>query len=81
MQLRDGEVTGVESPVGILPTKDELNTDGLEIVPADLDKLLTIDIDRWKQEIGFRQAYLEQFANLPEEIWAAHRRVAEALGD
>jgi len=81
MQLRDGEVTGVESPVGILPTKDELNTDGLEIDPADLDKLLTIDIDRWKQEIGFRQAHLEQFANLPEEIWAAHRRVADALAD
>ncbi len=81
MQLRDGEVTGVESPVGILPTKDELNTDGLEIDPADLDKLLTIDVDRWKQEIGFRQAHLEQFADLPEEIWAAHRRVAEALGD
>jgi phosphoenolpyruvate carboxykinase (GTP) len=81
MQLRDGEVHGIESPVGILPTKDELNTDGLEIDPADLDKLLTIDVDRWKQEIGFRQAHLEQFANLPEEIWAAHRRVAEALGD
>jgi phosphoenolpyruvate carboxykinase (GTP) len=81
MQLRDGTVEGVQSPVGILPTKDELNTDGLEIDPADLDKLLTIDVDRWKQEIGFRQAHLEQFANLPEEIWAAHRRVAEALGD
>ncbi|HEX7160834.1 MAG TPA: phosphoenolpyruvate carboxykinase (GTP) [Trebonia sp.] len=81
MQLRDGEVEGFKSPVGILPTKDELNTDGLEIDPADLDTLLTIDVNRWKQEVGFRQAHLEQFANLPEEIWAAHRRVAEALGD
>ena len=81
MQLRDGEVKGVQSPVGILPAKDELNADGLEIDPADLDKLLTIDVDRWKQEIGFRQAHLEQFADLPEEIWAAHRRVAKALGD
>jgi phosphoenolpyruvate carboxykinase (GTP) len=81
MQLRDGEVSGVPSPVGILPTKDELNLEGLDIDPADLDKLLTIDVDRWKQEIGFRQAHLEQFANLPEEIWAAHRRVTEALGD
>jgi phosphoenolpyruvate carboxykinase (GTP) len=81
MQLRDGEVTGVETPVGILPAKDELNLDGLEIAPEDLDKLLTIDVDRWKQEIGFRQAHLEQFANLPEAIWAAHRRVAAALED
>jgi phosphoenolpyruvate carboxykinase (GTP) len=81
MQLRDGDVSGVPSPVGILPAKDELDLDGLDIDPADLEKLLTIDVDRWKQEIGFRQAHLEQFANLPEEIWAAHRRVAEALGD
>ena len=79
MRLRDGDVAGVPTPVGILPAKEELILDGLDIDPADLDKLLTIDVDRWKQEIGFRQAYLEQFANLPEDIWAAHRRVAEAL--
>jgi phosphoenolpyruvate carboxykinase (GTP) len=78
MQLRDGEATGVQTPVGILPTEEELNTAGLEIDPADLEKLLSIDIDRWRQEIGFRQAHLEQFANLPEEIWEAHRRVAGA---
>jgi phosphoenolpyruvate carboxykinase (GTP) len=81
MQLRDGEVTGVESPVGILPAKDELDTNGLDIDPAELDKLLTIDVDRWREEIGFRQEHLEQFANLPEEIWVAHRRVAQALGE
>jgi len=81
MQLREGSVTGVPSPVGILPAKDELNLEGLDIDPADLDRLLTIDVDRWKQEVGFRQAHLEQFANLPAEIWEAHRRVAEALGD
>ena len=61
--------------------KDELNLEGPDIDPADLDRLLTIDVDRWKQEVGFRQAHLEQFANLPAEIWEAHRRVAEALGD
>ncbi len=81
MQLREGEVTGVPSPVGILPGKDELNLEGLDIAPDDLEKLLTIDTDRWRQEIGFRQEHLAQFANLPEEIWAAHRRVADALGD
>jgi phosphoenolpyruvate carboxykinase (GTP) len=81
MRLKNGEVEGVRTPVGILPTEDELNTDGLDIDPADLDTLLTIDIDRWKQEIGFRQAHLEQFPGLPEEIWTAHRRVAKALNE
>ncbi|HEX4830328.1 MAG TPA: phosphoenolpyruvate carboxykinase (GTP) [Trebonia sp.] len=79
MQLKDGEVTGVQTPVGVIPAKGELNLDGLDIDPADLDRLLTIDIDRWRQEIGFREEHLAQFPGLPEEIWAAHRRVAKAL--
>jgi phosphoenolpyruvate carboxykinase (GTP) len=29
--------------------------------------------------MGFREEHLNQFRNLPEEIWAAHRRVSEAL--
>jgi phosphoenolpyruvate carboxykinase (GTP) len=81
MQLKNGEVEGVKTPVGILPAKGELNTEGLEIDPTDLDTLLTIDTARWQQEMGFRQAHLEQFPNLPEEIWAAHRRVSAALDE
>ncbi|WP_279235783.1 phosphoenolpyruvate carboxykinase (GTP) [Nocardioides sp. SR21] len=80
-QLKDGLVSGRETPVGVLPTKDELRLDGLEIDAADLDVLLTIDTERWRQEMGFREAHLEQFDNLPEEIWEAHRRVAAALDD
>jgi phosphoenolpyruvate carboxykinase (GTP) len=80
MQLREGEVTGVETPVGILPTRDELNLDGLDDQTlADLDSLLTIDVARWKQEMAHREEHLAQFDGLPEEIWAAHRRVAAAL--
>jgi phosphoenolpyruvate carboxykinase (GTP) len=80
MRLRDGEVTGVESPVGILAAKDELELDGLdEEALADLDTLLTIDVERWQQEIGYREEHLAQFDGLPEAIWEAHRRVAAAL--
>ena len=81
LQLKDGEVTGQPTPVGIVPTKDELNLDGMDIAPADLEKILTIDVARWRQEMDFRRQHLEQFAGLPEEIWAAHRRVAAALDE
>ena len=79
MQLKNGEVDGVQTPVGVIPAKDELNLDGLEIDEADLDTVLTIDLERWLQEIGFREEHLKQFDGLPEEIWEAHRRVATAL--
>jgi phosphoenolpyruvate carboxykinase (GTP) len=79
MQLKAGEVTGRQTPVGVIPTKDELNLEGLEIVPEDLDTILTIDNARWQQEIANREVHLSAFTDLPEEIWEAHRRVAAAL--
>jgi phosphoenolpyruvate carboxykinase (GTP) len=79
MQLKNGEVTGRETPVGIIPTQDELDLNGLDLPQEDLDRLLTIDVDRWRQEMEHRQEHLEQFDGLPEEIWAVHRRITEAL--
>ncbi len=81
MQLKNGEVEGVQTPVGILPKQEELNLEGLDIAQGDLDTILSIDEDRWRQEIGFREKHLAQFHGLPEEIWEAHRRVADALAD
>jgi phosphoenolpyruvate carboxykinase (GTP) len=79
VRLKDGQVTGRATPVGILPTADELELDGLELRPGDLDRLLTIDIPRWRQEMGHRAEHLSQFDGLPEAIWEAHHRVARAL--
>ncbi|MGA8258485.1 MAG: phosphoenolpyruvate carboxykinase (GTP) [Nocardioides sp.] len=80
MQYANGEVKGVQTPVGVIPARDELNLEGLdEQGLADLDTVLTIDIERWQQEMGHREKHLAQFDGLPEEIWEAHRRVAGAL--
>jgi phosphoenolpyruvate carboxykinase (GTP) len=79
MRLRDGEVEGVQTPVGIVPTADELGLEGVSMRPGDLDRILSIDTARWRAEMAHREKHLSQFKGLPEEIWAAHRRVAEAL--
>ncbi len=78
--LKAGKVTGVPSAVGVLPKAEELRLDDLDLPPADLERILTVDIDRWCQEMGFRETHLAQFDGLPEEIWEAHRRVARDLG-
>ncbi|MDR7085702.1 phosphoenolpyruvate carboxykinase (GTP) [Aeromicrobium panaciterrae] len=79
LQLKNGEVSGRQTPVGIIPTVEELNLDGVDITPEDLETILTIDNARWQQEMGYREEHLKQFDNLPEEIWEAHRRVTAAL--
>ena len=78
--LKAGKVTGVPSAVGVLPKADELHLEDIDLPPADLERILTVDIDRWCQEMGFREEHLAQFDGLPEEIWEAHRRVARDLG-
>ncbi len=79
LRLRDGEVTGRESPVGILPTREELDLEGVEVAPGDLDRLLSLDVPRWREELANREEHLARFEGLPEAIWEAHRRVAAAL--
>ena len=80
MQLKLGEVSGRPTPVGVLPTEEELNLEGVDIRREDLDRILTIDVDRWRQELGHREEHLSKFEGLPEEIWEAHRRVEADLG-
>jgi phosphoenolpyruvate carboxykinase (GTP) len=79
LQLKNGEVEGRRTAVGIIPTKEELDLEGVDITPQDLDRILSIDKERWQQEMGFREEHLSQFDRMPEEIWEAHRRVSEDL--
>jgi phosphoenolpyruvate carboxykinase (GTP) len=79
LQLKDGQVHGTQTAVGIVPTKDELDMVGVDIKPEDLDRVLSIDSARWTAEMAHREQHLAKFDALPEEIWAAHRRVAAAL--
>lgn len=79
LRLKDGEVTGRATPVGILPTADELDLEGLELADGDLDRLLSIDVSRWRQEMELREQHLAQFPDLPEAIWQAHRRITADL--
>jgi phosphoenolpyruvate carboxykinase (GTP) len=79
MRFKEGLVQGVRTPVGIVPAAAELDLEGVDIAPADLERILTIDVERWRAEMAHRERHLAQFDALPEEIWAAHRRVAADL--
>ncbi|NPD04698.1 phosphoenolpyruvate carboxykinase (GTP) [Nocardioides sp. zg-1308] len=79
LQLKNGEVEGRRTAVGIIPTEEELDLSGMDVPDRDLERILTIDKERWQQEMGFREEHLAQFDRMPEEIWEAHRRVAAEL--
>ncbi len=79
VQKKKGEVSGRRTPVGTIPLEEELDLTGLDIDQGDLDTILTIDEKRWRQELENREEHLNQFEDLPEAIWEAHRRVKAAL--
>ena len=77
-----GQVSGVETPIGILPGHDELKLDGIKLDRAQLDALLAIDNPAWQEELHAIGQYLEEFGTrLPERLRQEHQRVTKALAD
>ena len=75
-----GSAGGVETPIGIVPTRDALNLEGLEIPDADLDTLLAVDLDVWRQEAALIPGHFETFDNhLPAELWTQYEGLLARL--
>lgn len=72
----DGTAETVDTPIGKLPTKSGLDTDGLEIDDADLDTLLSVDIDGWKAAVP---QIREHFAVYGDKLPAALNSAVDAL--
>jgi phosphoenolpyruvate carboxykinase (GTP) len=76
----DGRADAVDTPIGLLPTRDALDTEGLDIPEADLDLLLSVDRDVWKQEAALIPQHFEVFGDhLPKELWAEHEELVRRL--
>jgi phosphoenolpyruvate carboxykinase (GTP) len=76
-----GTGAGVESPIGVLPAKDALDTAGLGLDKADLDLLLTVDRDVWREEAALIPSHLETFGDhTPKELWDEYEALVARLG-
>ncbi|MGO2141169.1 MAG: phosphoenolpyruvate carboxykinase (GTP) [Leucobacter sp.] len=78
-RYRNGDVHGRPTPVGVIPTAEELDLTGLDIPAEDLDRLLQIDAKRWAEEVQHRQEHLASLPDIPREIWDAHEALSTAL--
>jgi phosphoenolpyruvate carboxykinase (GTP) len=76
-----GEGEAVETAIGLLPTPDDLNTDGLELSDAALTELLTVDEDLYRQAIPQIKEHLAKFGDkLPAEVSAQLDALGQRLG-
>ena len=64
----DGKVGAVESPIGYLPNKEDLNLEGLDISEEDLNELLNVDKEVWLDEVAQIKELYAGFEKLPAEL-------------
>ncbi|MDQ1713869.1 MAG: phosphoenolpyruvate carboxykinase, partial [Frankiaceae bacterium] len=76
----DGGAPGVDTPIGVVPTRDALDTSGLDISAADLDELLSVDPETWRKEAALIPEHFERFGDhLPKELWAEYQTLLDRL--
>ncbi|MFD8147254.1 phosphoenolpyruvate carboxykinase (GTP) [Streptomyces sp. NPDC059708] len=77
----DGNAEGVETAIGVLPTKAALDLKGLDISDEDLDFLLTVDKDVWREEAALVPDHLNTYGDhTPKELWEQYHALVERLG-
>ena len=64
----DDKVGAVESPIGYLPNKEDLNLEGLDISEEDLNELLNVDKEVWLDEVAQIKELYAGFEKLPAEL-------------
>ncbi|MEU9664854.1 phosphoenolpyruvate carboxykinase (GTP) [Streptomyces bobili] len=77
----EGRAEGVETPIGVLPAPGALDTEGLDLAEKDLDFLLTVDKEIWREEASLIPEHLNTFGDhTPKELWDEYRALVERLG-
>lgn len=73
----EGKVDAVETPIGFLPKKGDINLKGIEdeVTSEIEDKLLAVDVDLWKKEIAEMRRYYN------DDIKAKGGNIPQALFD
>ena len=76
-----GNVGALQTPIGNLPNKSDLNLAGLAMDADTLEDLLAIDDDGWRREIDSIGEFINGFGDrVPARLRKEHESVAEALG-
>ena len=76
----DNQVNAVDTPIGRLPTPSDLDRAGLEMPPANLDRLLCVDVEGWRAEIPLIEKHFAQFGDhLPQGLRDEVRNLAARL--
>jgi phosphoenolpyruvate carboxykinase (GTP) len=72
----EGRADAVESPIGLLPVPGALNVEGLGLTPEQLELLLSVDTDVWREEVAL---IADHYATFGDRLPGKLRQEQEAL--
>jgi phosphoenolpyruvate carboxykinase (GTP) len=65
----DDQAAAQDTPIGRVPAEGALNTEGLDIAPEDMAKVLDVDPEEWKAQLPrIREHYAIFGDDLPDEL-------------
>ena len=77
----DGEGETVSTPIGLVPAEGEIDVSGADVSAAQMQELLTVDVEQLREQLPQVEAFLAQFGDrLPRQIRAQLEALKQRLG-
>ena len=55
----EGRASGQTTPIGTVPTAEDLDLDGLDVDPADVEAALEVNAEEWREELPLIEEWFE----------------------
>jgi phosphoenolpyruvate carboxykinase (GTP) len=77
----DGEGETVETPIGLVPKREEIDTEGAAVSEEQMNELLTVDPEVVREQLPQTREFLDRFGeDLPDEINSQFEALEKRLG-
>jgi phosphoenolpyruvate carboxykinase (GTP) len=77
----EGNAAANDTAIGRVPAKSSIDISGLSLTDAQMDTLLGVDHDVWREEAGLIPPFFEKFGDrLPQALWDQHNQLVIRLG-
>ncbi len=77
----EGKVDAVETEIGYVPNKEDLQLEGLDLSDEVVTELLSIDKEAWREDLANQREFFAQFGErLPKEIKDSMDELEKRLG-
>lgn len=75
-----GDANAVETPIGYMPTYDDLNWDGLDFSQEQFNTITSLDKEKWQAELASHDELFDKIGSrLPEALKQARQKTGERV--